>query len=194
MISCRSSRRIVQCSATSDLAKVIELWTGIPASEYHRSTSLHKIDRLEERLKKRIIGQDEAVGALSRAIQRNRAGISYKRKPVLLHFCRADRRGQDRACQDAGAASCLIQPETADPFGYVRIYGKAFAFPALSERLPAMWATTRPGQLTEKIRRKPYSVVLFDELEKAHPDVMNILLQILDDGRITDAHGKTGQL
>ncbi len=170
------------------LAEVIELWTGIPttnitANEYER------IDTLSERLKKRLVGQDAAVDAVARAIKRNRAGISYKRKPVSFIFAGPTGVGKTELVKTL-AADLFDSPETL-----IRLDMSEFMEKHSVSRIigspPGYVGYDDAGQLTEKIRRRPYSVVLFDEIEKAHPDVMNILLQILDDGRITDAHGKT---
>ncbi len=170
------------------LAQVIELWTGIPttsitANEYER------IDSLAERLKKRLVGQDVAVDAVARAIKRNRAGISYKRKPVSFIFAGPTGVGKTELVKTL-AADLFDSPETL-----IRLDMSEFMEKHSVSRIigspPGYVGYDDAGQLTEKIRRRPYSVVLFDEIEKAHPDVLNILLQILDDGRITDAHGKT---
>ena len=170
------------------LAEVIELWTGIPttnitANEYER------IDSLSDRLKKRLVGQDAAVDAVARAIKRNRAGISYKRKPVSFIFAGPTGVGKTELVKTL-AADLFDSPETL-----IRLDMSEFMEKHSVSRIigspPGYVGYDDAGQLTEKIRRRPYSVVLFDEIEKAHPDVLNILLQILDDGRITDAHGKT---
>ncbi len=172
----------------SDLADVIEVWTGIPATDISENEFL-QIDRLEERLKKRIIGQDEAVEAVSRAIKRNRAGISYKRKPVSFIFAGPTGVGKTELVKTL-AADLFHSPETL-----IRLDMSEFMEKHSVSRIigapPGYVGYDEAGQLTEKIRRRPYSVVLFDEIEKAHPDVLNVLLQILDDGRVTDAHGKT---
>ena len=170
------------------LAEVIELWTGIPttnitANEYER------IDSLSDRLKMRLVGQDAAVDAVARAIKRNRAGISYKRKPVSFIFAGPTGVGKTELVKTL-AADLFDSPETL-----IRLDMSEFMEKHSVSRIigspPGYVGYDDAGQLTEKIRRRPYSVVLFDEIEKAHPDVLNILLQILDDGRITDAHGKT---
>ena len=171
-----------------DLAFVIEIWTGVPATEITEN-EYEKIDRLSERLKKRIIGQDEAVMAVARAIKRNRAGISYKRKPVSFIFAGPTGVGKTELVKTL-AEDLFHSPETL-----IRLDMSEFMEKHSVSRIigapPGYVGYDEAGQLTEKIRRRPYSVVLFDEIEKAHPDVLNILLQILDDGRITDAHGKT---
>ena len=170
------------------LAAVIELWTGIPATNI-TANEYERIDLLAERLKKRLVGQDEAVEAVSRAIKRNRAGISYKRKPVSFIFAGPTGVGKTELVKTL-AADLFDSPETL-----IRLDMSEFMEKHSVSRIigspPGYVGYDDAGQLTEKIRRRPYSVVLFDEIEKAHPDVLNILLQILDDGRITDAHGKT---
>lgn len=171
-----------------NLAEVIELWTGIPATNI-TANEYERIDSLAERLKKRLVGQDVAVDAVSRAIKRNRAGISYKRKPVSFIFAGPTGVGKTELVKTL-AADLFDSPETL-----IRLDMSEFMEKHSVSRIigspPGYVGYDDAGQLTEKIRRRPYSVVLFDEIEKAHPDVLNILLQILDDGRITDAHGKT---
>ena len=171
-----------------DLASVIEIWTGVPATEITEN-EFEKIDRLADRLKQKIIGQDEAVLAVAKAIKRNRAGISYKRKPVSFIFAGPTGVGKTELVKTL-AADLFHSPETL-----IRLDMSEFMEKHSVSRIigapPGYVGYDEAGQLTEKIRRRPYSVVLFDEIEKAHPDVLNILLQILDDGRITDAHGKT---
>ncbi len=172
---------------SEDLANVIEIWTGISATGINENEFV-KIDKLEERIKTHIIGQDEAVSAVARAIKRNRAGISYKRKPVSFIFAGPTGVGKTELVKRL-AADLFDSPETL-----IRLDMSEFMEKHSVSRIigapPGYVGYDEAGQLTEKIRRKPYSIVLFDEIEKAHPDVMNILLQILDDGRITDAHGK----
>ena len=171
-----------------DIAAVIEIWTGVPATDI-TANEYERIDRLEQRLKERIVGQDEAVAAVARAIKRNRAGISYKRKPVSFIFAGPTGVGKTELVKTL-AADLFHSPETL-----IRLDMSEFMEKHAVSRIigapPGYVGYDEAGQLTEKIRRRPYSVVLFDEIEKAHPDVLNILLQILDDGRITDAHGKT---
>ena len=172
----------------ADIADVIEIWTGVPATDISEN-EFQKIDHLQERLKKRIIGQDEAVDAVARAIKRNRAGVSYKRKPVSFIFAGPTGVGKTELVKTL-ASDLFHSPETL-----IRLDMSEFMEKHAVSRIigapPGYVGYDEAGQLTEKIRRRPYSVVLFDEIEKAHPDVLNILLQILDDGRITDAHGKT---
>ena len=171
-----------------EIASVIEIWTGIPATDITEN-EYAQIDKLEARLKERIIGQDEAVRAVAKAIKRNRAGISYKRKPVSFIFAGPTGVGKTELVKTL-AADLFHSPETL-----IRLDMSEFMEKHSVSRIigapPGYVGYDEAGQLTEKIRRRPYSVVLFDEIEKAHPDVLNILLQILDDGRITDAHGKT---
>ncbi len=172
----------------SHIAEVIEVWTGVPATDISEN-EFERIDKLSERLKKKIIGQDEAVNAVARAIKRNRAGISYKRKPVSFIFAGPTGVGKTELVKTL-AADLFHSPETL-----IRLDMSEFMEKHSVSRIigapPGYVGYDEAGQLTEKIRRRPYSVVLFDEIEKAHPDVLNILLQILDDGRITDARGKT---
>ena len=171
-----------------EIANVIELWTGVPASSITEN-EFSQIDKLEARLKERIIGQDTAVEAVSRAIKRNRAGISYKRKPVSFIFAGPTGVGKTELVKTL-ANDLFHSPETL-----IRLDMSEFMEKHSVSRIigapPGYVGYDEAGQLTEKIRRRPYSIVLFDEIEKAHPDVLNILLQILDDGRITDAKGKT---
>ncbi len=173
---------------SGDIADVIEVWTGIPASSINEN-EFEKIDNLEKRLKEHIVGQDEAVSAVARAIKRSRAGISYKRKPVSFIFAGPTGVGKTELVKTL-ASDLFNSPETL-----IRLDMSEFMEKHSVSRIigapPGYVGYDEAGQLTEKIRRKPYSVILFDEIEKAHPDVLNILLQILDDGRITDASGKT---
>lgn len=174
--------------STSDLAEVIEIWTGIPASNITEH-EFGRIDRLADRLRSRIIGQDKAVDAVARAIKRSRAGISYKRKPVSFIFAGPTGVGKTELVKTL-ASDLFDSPEAL-----IRLDMSEFMEKHSVSRIigspPGYVGYDEAGQLTEKIRRKPYSVVLFDEIEKAHPDVLNVLLQILDDGRITDAQGRT---
>ncbi|MBR2721821.1 MAG: ATP-dependent Clp protease ATP-binding subunit [Clostridia bacterium] len=171
-----------------EIARVIELWTGVPATSITEN-EYEQIDKLEERLKAHIVGQDEAVHAVARAIKRGRAGISYKRKPVSFIFAGPTGVGKTELVKTL-ASDLFHSPETL-----IRLDMSEFMEKHSVSRIigapPGYVGYDEAGQLTEKIRRRPYSVVLFDEIEKAHPDVLNILLQILDDGRITDARGKT---
>ncbi|MBE6970883.1 MAG: ATP-dependent Clp protease ATP-binding subunit [Ruminococcaceae bacterium] len=170
-----------------NIARVIELWTKIPASRI-REEEFKRLAELDQRLKKHIVGQDEAIAAVSAAIRRNRVGISPKHKPVSFIFVGSTGVGKTELVKQLAddlfnAPESLIRldmSEFMEKHSVSRIVGSPPGYVGYDEA----------GQLTEKIRRKPYSVVLFDEIEKAHPDVLNVLLQILDDGEITDAHGR----
>ena len=172
----------------NEIANVIELWTGVPASDITEN-EFEQIDRLEGRLKEHIIGQDVAVSAVARAIKRNRAGISYKRKPVSFIFAGPTGVGKTELVKTL-ANELFHSPETLIRLDMTEFMEK-HSVSRIIGAPPGYVGYDEAGQLTEKIRRRPYSIVLFDEIEKAHPDVLNILLQILDDGRVTDAHGKT---
>ncbi len=170
-----------------DLARVIEIWTGIPATEITEN-EFYRIDRLADRMKEKIIGQDAAVDAVAKAIKRNRAGVAYKRKPVSFIFAGPTGVGKTELVKTL-ANDLFSSPETLIRLDMSEFMEK-HSVSKLIGAPPGYVGYDEAGQLTEKIRRRPYSVVLFDEIEKAHPDVLNILLQVLDDGRITDAHGK----
>ena len=169
------------------LAQVIEVWTGIPAQSITEN-EYERLGKLADRLKKRIVGQDAAVNAVASAIKRARAGVSAKRKPTSFIFAGPTGVGKTELVK------VLANDLFNSPESLIRLDMSEFMEKHSVAKLigspPGYVGYDDAGQLTEKIRRKPYSVVLFDEIEKAHPDVMNILLQILDDGRITDAHGK----
>ena len=169
------------------LANVIELWTNIPASRIQEQ-EFERLSKLEDRLKAHIIGQDEAVHAVAAAIRRGRVGISPKRKPVSFIFVGSTGVGKTELVKQ------LAQDLFNAPESLIRLdmseFMEKYAVSRIIGSPPGYVGYDEAGQLTEKIRRKPYSVVLFDEIEKAHPDVLNILLQILDDGHITDAHGR----
>ncbi len=171
-----------------NLARIIELWTKIPASKI-KAQEYEQLKGLADRLKARIIGQDEAVDAVARAIRLNRVGISPKRKPVSFIFAGPTGVGKTELVK------CLASDLFDSVDSLVRIDMSEFMEKHTVSKLigspPGYVGYDEAGQLTETIRRKPYSVVLFDEIEKAHPDVLNILLQVLDDGRITDAQGRT---
>ena len=171
-----------------DIASVIEIWTGVPATTIKESEFIH-IDKLEQRLKARIVGQDDAVVAVAKAIKRNRAGITYKRKPVSFIFAGPTGVGKTELVKVL-AADLFNTPETLIRFDMSEFMEK-HSVSRLIGSPPGYVGYEEAGQLTEKIRRRPYSVVLFDEIEKAHPDVLNVLLQILDDGRVTDAQGRS---
>ena len=169
------------------LADVVEIWTGVPATSITES-EFARIDKLEERLKQRIVGQDEAVHSVTKAIKRNRAGISYKQKPVSFIFAGPTGVGKTELVKTL-AADLFNSPETLIRLDMSEFMEKHSVSKIIGSP-PGYVGYDEAGQLTEKIRRRPYSVILFDEIEKAHPDVLNVLLQILDDGRITDSHGK----
>jgi len=170
-----------------DLAYVIEVWTGIPASGITENEFL-RVDKLAERMKTRIIGQNEAVDAVARAIKRNRAGVSYKKRPVSFIFAGPTGVGKTELVKTL-ASDLFDSPETLIRLDMSE-YMEKHSVSRIIGAPPGYVGYDEAGQLTEKIRRKPYSVILFDEIEKAHPDVLNVLLQILDDGRVTDARGK----
>ena len=172
----------------NDLADVIEIWTGSPATEI-RETEFEQLDQLEERIKRRIVGQDEAVSAVVRAIRRKRAGVSVRRSPVSMIFAGPTGVGKTELVKVL-AADLFKQPDTLIRLDMSE-YMEKHSVSRIIGAPPGYVGFDEAGQLTEKIRRRPYSVVLFDEIEKAHPDVLNILLQILDDGRVTDATGRT---
>ena len=171
-----------------NLARIIELWTKIPASSI-REDEFERLSKLDERLKEHIIGQDEAVDTVCAAIRRSRVGLQVKRKPVSFIFVGGTGVGKTELVKRL-AADLFDSPESLIRLDMSEFMEK-FSVSRIIGSPPGYVGYDEAGQLTEKIRRKPYSVVLFDEIEKAHPDVMNILLQILDDGRITDAQGRT---
>ena len=171
-----------------NLVHIIELWTKIPASNI-RADEFERLSGLAGRLKAHIIGQDEAVNAVCAAIKRSRAGLQSKRKPVSFIFVGSTGVGKTELVKRL-AADLFNSPESLIRLDMSEFMEK-FSVSRIIGSPPGYVGYDEAGQLTEKIRRKPYSVVLFDEIEKAHPDVMNILLQILDDGRITDAQGRT---
>ena len=170
-----------------NLAHVIELWTKIPASRI-REQEFQRLSQLEERLKSHIIGQDQAVAAVAAAVRRSRVGISPKHKPVSFIFVGSTGVGKTELVKQ------LAEDLFNSPDALIRLDMSEFMEKHSVSRIvgspPGYVGYDEAGQLTEKIRRKPYAVILFDEIEKAHPDVLNVLLQILDDGEITDAHGR----
>ena len=171
-----------------NLARIIELWTKIPASSI-KEDELERLAGLDARLKEHIVGQDEAVDAVCAAIRRGRVGLKVKRKPVSFIFVGGSGVGKTELVKRL-AADMFDSPESLIRLDMSEFMEK-FSVSRIIGSPPGYVGYDEAGQLTEKIRRKPYSVVLFDEIEKAHPDVMNILLQILDDGHITDAQGRT---
>lgn len=175
---------IITCE---DISKVIEMWTGIPVQRITESES-ERLLKLEERLHERVIGQEKAVNALSRAIRRNRSGFGKKHKPSSFIFVGPTGVGKTELVK--ALAEAMFAREDA----LIRIdmseFMEAHTVSKLIGSPPGYVGYDDGGQLTERVRRKPYSVVLFDEIEKAHPDVFNMMLQILDDGRLTDSHGR----
>ena len=171
----------------NDIASVIEIWTGIPASEI-RAGELVELQGLEGRIIKRLVGQTEAVDAVVRAVKRKRAGVSYRQNPVSMIFAGPTGVGKTELVKIL-ADELFKQPESL-----IRLDMSEFMEKHAVSRIigapPGYVGYDEAGQLTEKIRRRPHAVILFDEIEKAHPDVLNILLQILDDGKITDAQGR----
>ena len=171
-----------------DVAKVIELWTGIPAVKI-RETEFVKLAGLENALKQKVIGQDEAVHLVAQAIKRSRADLSGRRRPASFIFVGPTGVGKTELVKQ------LAEQLFDGPDPLIRLdmseYMEKYAVSRMIGSPPGYVGYEEAGQLTEKVRRRPYSVVLFDEIEKAHPDVMNILLQILDEGKINDAQGRT---
>lgn len=171
----------------SDLADVVEIWTGIPASDI-REQEFEQLDKLEGRIRERIVGQDEAVSAVVRAIRRKRAGVSVHKSPVSMIFAGPTGVGKTELVK------VLAEVLFKQPDMLIRLdmseYMEKHSVSRIIGAPPGYVGYDEAGQLTEKVRRRPYSVILFDEIEKAHPDVLNILLQILDDGRVTDAAGR----
>ena len=170
-----------------DIASVVEMWTGIPVRQITASET-DRLINLEERLHQRVIGQEEAVGALARAVRRSRAGFAKKDKPPSFLFVGPTGVGKTELVK--ALAEVLFDSDE----NLIRLdmseYMEAHTVSKLIGAPPGYVGYHEGGQLTEKIRRRPYSVVLFDEIEKAHADVYNMLLQILDDGRLTDGHGR----
>ena len=172
---------------TNDIANVIEIWTGVPAQDI-KADELGELTGLADRISSKLVGQDEAVDAVVRAVKRKRAGISYRRNPVSMIFAGPTGVGKtelvkvlaDELFKQPEALIRLDMSEFMEKHSVSRIIGAPPGYVGYDEA----------GQLTEKIRRRPHAVILFDEIEKAHPDVLNILLQILDDGKITDAQGR----
>ena len=171
-----------------DITKVVELWTGIPASKI-AETEFLKISKLEDALKKRVLGQDEAIGVLTRAIKRTRVQLSKRRRPASFIFVGPTGVGKTELVKS------LAEELFDSPDPLIRLdmteYMEKHSVARMIGSPPGYVGYDEAGQLTEKVRRRPYSVILFDEIEKAHPDVMNILMQILDEGKVDDAHGRT---
>ncbi|MCM1529282.1 MAG: ATP-dependent Clp protease ATP-binding subunit [Alistipes sp.] len=194
LIHARDAQKKIQEAADNiqvteeDITKVIELWTGIPASKV-AETEFLKIARLEDALKKRVLGQDEAVSVLTKAIKRTRVQLSKRRRPASFIFVGPTGVGKTELVKAVSeelfdSTEPLIRLDMTE-------YMEKHSVARLIGSPPGYVGYDEAGQLTEKVRRKPYSVILFDEIEKAHPDVMNILMQILDEGKIDDAHGRT---
>lgn len=187
----KQSRLEAECGtitlSVADLADVIEIWTGIPATSV-RADEFEQLDRLEDRLRDHIVGQDEAVAAVVRAIKRGRAGVSARRAPTSFIFAGPTGVGKTELVKVL-AADLFHQPETLIRLDMSEFMEKHSVSKIIGAP-PGYVGYDEAGQLTEKIRRRPYSVVLFDEIEKAHPDVLNIMLQILDEGKLTDAQGR----
>lgn len=171
----------------NDVAHVIELWTGIPSSKITEN-EFKKLDNLEEKLHEKIIGQDKAIKEVSAAIRRNRVQISPRRRPASFIFVGPTGVGKTELVK------VLANELFDDPDSLIRIdmseYMEKHSAAKIVGSPPGYVGYDEAGQLTEKVRQRPYSVILFDEIEKAHPDVLNILLQVLDEGRITDSHGR----
>ena len=179
---------LIAAVTEDDLAKVIELWTGIPQSRV-RENELLKLKDIETALKKKIIGQDEAVEALAKAIKRSRVQISPRRRPASFIFVGPTGVGKTELVKVL-SQELFDTPETLIRLDMSEFMEKHSVSKIIGSP-PGYVGYDEAGQVTEKVRRRPYSVLLFDEIEKAHPDVMNILLQILDEGKLTDAHGRT---
>ena len=183
------SSKNVSTLKEEDIANVISSWTGIPVSKVSQSEN-DKLKNLEENLHKRVIGQDEAVSAVAKAIKRSRMGLKDPNKPIGS-FLFLGPTGVGKTELSKALAENLFGSEDA----LIRIDMSEYMEPHSVAKLigspPGYVGYDEAGQLTEKVRRKPYSVILFDEIEKAHPDVMNMLLQVLDDGRLTDSQGRT---
>ncbi len=194
LIHARDNAEVLRQKAESvqvtegDIAKVVELWTGIPASKITESEFM-KIAHLSDSLKKRIVGQDEAIGLLSNAIKRKRVHLNKKRRPASFIFVGPTGVGKTELVK-ALAEEMFDSPEPLIRLDMTE-YMEKHSVARMIGSPPGYVGYDEAGQLTEKVRRRPYSVILFDEIEKAHPDVMNILMQILDEGKVDDAHGRT---
>ena len=181
-------KNLIAAVTEEDLANVIELWTGIPQSRV-RENELLKLKDIEENLKKKIIGQDEAVEALAKAIKHSRVQISPRRRPASFIFVGPTGVGKTELVKVL-SQELFDTPETLIRLDMSEFMEKHSVSKIIGSP-PGYVGYDEAGQVTEKVRRRPYSVLLFDEIEKAHPDVMNILLQILDEGKLTDAHGRS---
>ena len=172
-----------------DIAKIVSRWTGIPVSKMLEG-EVQKLVQMEDRLRERVVGQDEALSAVANAIRRSRAGLSDPKRPIGS-FIFLGPTGVGKTETARALAEFLFDDESA----MVRIdmseYMEKHAVARLIGAPPGYVGYDEGGQLTEAVRRRPYAVVLFDEIEKAHPDVFNVLLQVLDDGRLTDSKGRT---
>ncbi len=186
-ISAINPDNLISSVTEEDIAKVIELWTGIPASRI-RENELSKLVDIENELKKRIIGQDEAVGVLASAIKRSRCQISPRRRPASFIFVGPTGVGKTELVKVL-SQQLFDTPETLIRLDMSEFMEKHSVSKIIGSP-PGYVGYDEAGQVTEKVRRRPYSVLLFDEIEKAHPDVLNILLQVLDEGKVTDAHGR----
>ncbi|MBR5417687.1 MAG: ATP-dependent Clp protease ATP-binding subunit [Clostridiales bacterium] len=175
---------IIDCE---DIARVIEMWTGIPVKRISESES-ERLLKLEDRLHERVIGQEKAVSALARAIRRNRSGFGKKHKPSSFIFVGPTGVGKTELVK--ALAEAMFAKEDALIRVDMSEYMEKWEVTKFFGAAPGYVGYDDGGQLTEKVRRRPYSVILFDEIEKAHPDVFNVMLQILDDGRLTDSHGR----
>ncbi|MBR5056953.1 MAG: AAA family ATPase, partial [Clostridiales bacterium] len=175
---------IIDCE---DIGRVIEMWTGIPVKRISESES-ERLLKLEDRLHERVIGQEKAVSALARAIRRNRSGFGKKHKPSSFIFVGPTGVGKTELVK--ALAEAMFAKEDALIRVDMSEYMEKWEVTKFFGAAPGYIGYDDGGQLTEKVRRRPYSVILFDEIEKAHPDVFNVMLQILDDGRLTDSHGR----
>ena len=173
-----------------DIAAIVSKWTGIPVTKMLQG-EMQKLLHMEEELRKRVVGQERAVEAVANAVRRSRAGLGDPNRPIgSFLFLGPDRRRQDRARARARRVP-VRRRARHDPARHERVHGEARRRRGSSARRPGYVGYEEGGQLTEPVRRRPYAVVLFDEVEKAHPDVWNVLLQVLDDGRLTDGQGRT---
>ena len=186
-LSVYSEEDMVSTVTTDDIARVVEVWTGIPATKIQEN-ELKRLADLDEKLKNKIIGQDEAVTALASAIKRSRVHISPRRHPASFIFVGPTGVGKTELVK-VMSVELFDSPETLIRLDMSEFMEKHSVSKIIGSP-PGYVGYDEAGQVTEKVRRRPYSVLLFDEIEKAHPDVLNILLQILDEGRLTDAHGR----